>query len=143
MRQAARGHEEIRSALPDVPVSVDTFRSEVAKMAVEECGADIVNDISGGLLDGNMIATVAALRVPYILMHMRGTPATMSAMCDYPEGVTAGVMRELSAQLTKATDAGICDIIIDPGSGLQRAWSRTMSCSGIYRFLPIHSGFLC
>jgi dihydropteroate synthase len=112
---------EIRSAVPDVPVSVDTFRSEVAKMAVEECGADIVNDISGGLLDDSMIAAVAALRVPYILMHMRGTPATMSAMCDYPEGVIAGVMRELSVRLAKATDAGICDIIIDPGLGFAKS----------------------
>ncbi len=112
--------KEIRSAVPSALVSVDTFRSEVARIAVEECGADIINDISGGMLDKQMIQTVASLRVPYIIMHMRGTPATMSGLCDYPEGVTAGVVKELSVSVSKAEEAGICDMIIDPGLGFAK-----------------------
>ena len=112
--------KEIRSAVPSALVSVDTFRSEVARIAVEECGADIINDISGGMLDKLMIQTVASLRVPYIIMHMRGTPATMSGLCDYPEGVTAGVVKELSVSVSKAVEAGICDMIIDPGLGFAK-----------------------
>ena len=67
----------LRDEYPDLPVSVDTFRSEVARMAVEEYGAAIINDISGGALDPAMYRTVAALQVPYIIMHMKGDPQTM------------------------------------------------------------------
>ncbi|MDE5687253.1 MAG: dihydropteroate synthase [Paramuribaculum sp.] len=112
--------KEIRAAAPEAIVSVDTFRADVAKMSIEELGADIINDISGGLLDKNMIATVAELKVPYILMHMRGTPATMQQMCDYPHGVTAGVIKELSERIDAAAGAGICDIIVDPGFGFAK-----------------------
>lgn len=112
--------KEIRAAAPEAIVSVDTFRADVAKMSIEELGADIINDISGGLLDKNMIGTVAELKVPYILMHMRGTPATMQQMCDYPHGVTAGVIKELSERIDAAAGAGICDIIVDPGFGFAK-----------------------
>lgn len=72
----------IRSVCPHIPLSVDTFRADVARMCVEECGADIINDISGGQLDRNMFRTIAHLKVPYILMHMRGTPADMQQFTD-------------------------------------------------------------
>ena len=75
----------LRSVAPDIPVSVDTFRSSVAAAAVEEMGADIINDISAGDLDPDMFDTVARLEVPYIAMHMRGTPSTMQTLTDYPE----------------------------------------------------------
>src|SRR5690554_527330 len=72
----------IRKAFPEVLLSIDTFRSEVAEVAVEN-GADIVNDISGGTLDANMLPVVGRLHVPYICMHMRGTPDTMSQLTNY------------------------------------------------------------
>ncbi len=75
----------LRDEYPDLPVSVDTFRSEVARMAVEEYGAAIINDISGGALDPEMYRTVAALQVPYILMHMKGDPQTMQSLTDYSD----------------------------------------------------------
>ncbi len=110
----------VRSAVgPLVPVSVDTFRAEVAEKAVGEWGADIVNDISGGKLDERMFDVVAQLGCPYILMHMRGTPATMQTMCDYDD-VTAGVIAELSAQLCRLEELGVADIIVDPGFGFSK-----------------------
>ena len=77
---------------PDVPVSVDTFRSAIARRAVEEYGAAMINDISGGSLDEQMYATVATLGVPYVLMHMRGTPRTMQQFTDYDDVVEAVMM---------------------------------------------------
>ncbi len=112
--------KKVRGVSDDIIVSVDTFRSEVARVAVKDFGADIVNDISGGLLDKDMIPTVAQLKVPYILMHMRGNPQTMQQHCDYPTGVTAGVIKELSDRVSQAALAGICDIIIDPGFGFSK-----------------------
>jgi dihydropteroate synthase len=73
----------IRKISPDIPVSVDTFRADIASEAIEKWDADIINDISMGQIDSEMFPTVARLRVPYILMHMRGTPATMQQHTDY------------------------------------------------------------
>lgn len=121
MARLRTGMKAIRSISQDIPVSVDTFRASVARVAIEELGADMINDISGGLLDPDMFQTVADLKVPYILMHMRGTPATMQQMTDYPEGnVTAGVMQELSRRMEQLVQLGVCDIIIDPGFGFSK-----------------------
>lgn len=114
-----RGIEIVRRLAPDIPVSVDTFRASVARRAVEEMGCDIVNDISGGTLDNRMPATVADLHCPYILMHMRGTPATMQQLTDYRD-VTADVMAELGERLAALAHAGVSDIIIDPGFGFAK-----------------------
>ena len=114
-----RGMDVLRSIDPDIPVSVDTFRANVAHTAVAELGCDIVNDISGGLLDPEMTDVVAALRCPYILMHMRGTPATMQQLTDYRD-VTADVMAELGERLAALAHAGVSDIIIDPGFGFAK-----------------------
>lgn len=111
---------QVRGVSDTILVSVDTFRSRVAESAVVEYGVDIINDISGGLLDADMIPTVARLKVPYVLMHLRGTPSTMQAMCDYPDGVTAGVIKELSERINEAALAGIADIIVDPGFGFAK-----------------------
>lgn len=115
----AVGVEAVRSVSADIPLSVDTFRASVARSAVER-GADIVNDISGGDLDPEMMPTVASLHVPYIMMHMRGTPATMQSMCDYPEGVVTEVVADLSRKIERFRLAGVADIIADPGLGFAK-----------------------
>lgn len=117
--RVAVGFEAVRSVSADIPLSVDTFRASVARSAVER-GADIVNDISGGDLDPEMMPTVASLHVPYIMMHMRGTPATMQSMCDYPEGVVAEVVADLSRKIERFRLAGVADIIADPGLGFAK-----------------------
>lgn len=119
MQRLEMGMNILRMKNISCPISVDTFRAEVAKYAVETLGADIINDISAGLLDDEMIATIAQLKVPYIAMHMRGTPSTMNDCCDY-NNITADVIGELSKQINKCTLAGINDIIIDPGFGFAK-----------------------
>lgn len=113
------GLKIIAEEAPDMIVSVDTFRADVARRCVEECGAHIINDISGGDLDSDMFATVASLHVPYILMHMRGTPVTMTRLTDY-ECVTADVIKDLQAKACKLRLLGVNDIIIDPGFGFSK-----------------------
>lgn len=120
LRRLERALETVRSVSADIPVSVDTFRSGVARRCVKELGADIINDISGGTLDPAMFETVAELKVPYILMHLRGTPATMQSLCDYPQGVTAGVITELAPRLERLSLLGVADVIIDPGFGFAK-----------------------
>ena len=119
MARLEMGMEILQKKSVAAPISVDTFRAEVAKYAVEALGADIINDISAGLLDEDMISTVAQLKVPYIAMHMRGNPSTMSQLTDY-NNVTAEVMRELSERINRLTLAGVNDIIIDPGFGFAK-----------------------
>lgn len=108
----------IRREFPDVVISVDTFRGAVARAACQE-GANIINDVSGGNLDAGMISAVAELQVPYILMHMRGTPATMASHSVY-ENVTRDVIAELQVTVTKLVSQGIRDVIIDPGFGFAK-----------------------
>ena len=126
---------EIRTVSHDILVSVDTFRASVARIAIEELGADIINDISGGDLDPDMFETVASLRVPYILMHMRGTPLTMQSLTDYPQGsVTAGVISELSGKVRALHLLGVSDIIIDPGFGFAKTTGQNFT---LLRELPL------
>lgn len=120
LRRLAAGLEAVRKIDTDIPVSVDTFRADVARRCVTDLGADIINDISGGDLDPEMFATVAELRVPYILMHMRGTPATMQSLTDYPDGVTAGVIAELAPKIERLSLLGVNDVIVDPGFGFAK-----------------------
>ena len=108
----------IRSVAPDIPVSVDTFRASVARHAVA-CGADIINDISGGELDPAMFATVAELGVPYILMHMRGTPQTMQSLCDY-SNLELEITSWLADRIHRLREMGVADIIADPGFGFSK-----------------------
>ena len=109
---------ELRRRHPQVVISIDTFRSSVAERAVD-AGADIINDVSGGTLDDKMFATIARLQVPYVLMHMRGTPATMQQHTHY-NNMVADVMNELSQPLRRLTDLGVHDVIIDPGFGFAK-----------------------
>lgn len=108
----------VRKEWPDAVISIDTFRASVARRCVE-AGADIINDISGGSLDDAMLDTVAELKVPYILMHMRGTPATMSALNHYDD-IVADVITELAYAIRKLRERGVCDIIVDPGFGFAK-----------------------
>ncbi|GHC55702.1 dihydropteroate synthase [Ulvibacter litoralis] len=110
--------EAILNEFPEALISIDTFRSEVAKQAVE-AGAALVNDISAGTIDPTMISEVAKLNVPYCMMHMRGTPQTMAALTDY-ETITKEVIFFFSEKIAEARAAGINDILIDPGFGFAK-----------------------
>jgi len=109
----------IRRELPDAILSVDTYRADVARRCVEQWGADIINDISGGTLDEAMFTTVADLRVPYVLMHMRGTPETMSGMTDY-DNVAGDVLEWMARRIDNLRQMGVADIIADPGFGFAK-----------------------
>lgn len=109
----------IMKDFPEAIVSVDTFRAEVARCCVEEFGVAIINDISGGDLDKDMFRTVAELHVPYILMHMRGTPQTMQQNTNYVN-LTADIMTDLSAKVERLRMMGVHDIILDPGFGFSK-----------------------
>jgi len=110
--------EIVLKNFPEALISIDTFRSEVAKKAIES-GAALVNDISAGKLDEAMFSTVAQLQVPYVMMHMRGTPQTMKNLTDY-ENVTLEVLHYFSERIATARQVGIHDIIADPGFGFAK-----------------------
>lgn len=108
----------LRDSFPDIILSIDTFRSKVAHGCLLH-GAAIINDISAGNLDQEMLATVASYRVPYIMMHMKGTPATMGMQTDYDNLLTE-ILYYFSERIAAAREAGIQDIIIDPGFGFAK-----------------------
>ncbi len=110
--------EAIIKEFPQALISVDTFRSKVAEAAVLE-GASIINDISAGDLDVNMIETVARLKVPYIVMHMKGTPQTMKGLAQY-DNIVTDVMKYLLNKIEQLKKAGIVDYILDPGFGFAK-----------------------
>lgn len=116
MERLRRGLRVVRREFPDVPVSVDTFRASVARMAVEEEGADIVNDISGGDMDRQMFRTVARLHVPYVLMHMQGVPRSMQQAPHY-DNVRREVMVHLAERVDLLHQMGVADVVVDPGFG--------------------------
>ena len=110
--------KELVATFPNIILSVDTFRANVAKAAVEN-GVAIVNDISASLLDDKMLETVAELKVPYIMMHMRGNPQTMSDLTDYDD-IVKEMISYFSERISKARSFGISDIVIDPGFGFAK-----------------------
>jgi dihydropteroate synthase len=103
---------------PETLISIDTFRSEVAKVCIEN-GAAIINDISAGNLDDKMMETIAKYNVPYIMMHLRGTPQTMQSMTNY-ENIVKEILFYFSERIAKARSFGINDLIIDPGFGFAK-----------------------
>ncbi|MEE0522046.1 MAG: dihydropteroate synthase [Bacteroidaceae bacterium] len=119
MRRLREGMKIVKELAPDMPASVDTFRANVAKMCVEELGVGIINDISGGELDKDMFKTVAKLGVPYILMHMKGTPQTMQQAPHYDD-LMKEVMMYFAEKVQKLRDLGQKDIILDPGYGFAK-----------------------
>jgi dihydropteroate synthase len=110
--------EEIRKEFPDSVISVDTFRSQVLK-AAHEAGADICNDVSGGNLDEQMFETVGQLKIPYILMHMKGNPQTMKGLTEYDDLVLE-MIEYFKDKIDRLNEMGIYDIIIDPGFGFAK-----------------------
>ena len=121
-------------------LSVDTFRASVARHCVEELGVDIINDISGGDLDPLMHSTVAQLQVPYVVMHMRGTPATMQQFTNYDGDVAAVVLEELARKVDALHQCGINDVIADPGFGFAKTVEqnyRIMSQLEVFHALDV------
>ena len=134
----------ISQEFPNAILSVDTFRSEVAKQAILN-GAHIINDISGGDFDDMMFETVAALKVPYILMHIQGNPQTMQKEPIY-ENVVIDVFKSLQKRIIKLRKAGVIDIIIDPGFGFGKSVAQNFQLlNNLEHFLqldcPIMVGF--
>ncbi len=110
--------EAIHQKFPEIIVSVDTYYSTVAKKCIY-AGASIVNDISSGTMDKEMLSTIAALQVPFVAMHMKGTPQTMQQQADY-ENVTREVLDFFIRKKDECKTAGIADVIIDPGFGFAK-----------------------
>lgn len=108
---------------PQVPVSVDTFRADIARRCAEEYGVAMINDISGGELDAQMFSTVADLHIPYIMMHMRGTPQTMQQHCDYTD-LMEEIMRYFARKVEQLRLLGVNDIILDPGFGFSKTLAQ-------------------
>ena len=110
----------IRNLDASVCISVDTFRSEIAKRAVTEFNVNIINDISGGELDSEMFETIAALHVPYIMMHIKGTPQNMQINPTY-ENLIKEIMQYFSEKLTKLKRMGVNDVVLDLGFGFGKS----------------------
>ncbi len=144
MRRLRHGLGILYDECPDAIVSVDTFRADVAQMCVEEYGVDIINDISGGDFDKGMFDMVAALKVPYILMHIQGTIQTMQQHPHY-EDVAKEVCGYFAKRVQKLRDRGVKDIILDPGFGFGKTVEqnyelmRQLDKLKIFR-LPLLSG---
>ncbi len=121
---------------PVILLSIDTFRSEVAKQAIEN-GAALINDISAGQLDEKMLETVAKLQVPYIMMHMKGTPKTMQSLANYDD-----LLKEMnfyfSERVAKARSFGLNDIIIDPGFGFAKTLEQNYELLQNLELLQFH-----
>ena len=120
-QRVQRGLQAVRSVSKGVAVSVDTFRAEVAERAIKEFGDVIINDISAGELSPRMIDVVAEAGVPYVAMHMRGTPQTMQQNTSYSEGVVAEVCRYFEHRVEYLLGRGVKDIILDPGFGFAKS----------------------
>jgi dihydropteroate synthase len=117
-----RQHPDIQN----IPISIDTTKASVARSAIA-AGADIINDVSGGQFDENMFETVARLGVPYVMMHMRGTPATMLQMTDYDD-VVGEILAFFETQIDRAVQSGIdrAKIILDPGIGFAKQYQQSI-----------------
>ena len=116
MKRLREGLAVLRKEAPQAIVSVDTFRADVAKMCIEQFGVAIVNDISGGELDSEMFSTISRARIPYIIMHMQGTPQNMQQAPQY-ENVLKEIMLYFAGKVRKLHEMNVNDIILDPGFG--------------------------
>ncbi|VXB99268.1 Dihydropteroate synthase [Flavobacterium sp. 9AF] len=128
----------ILSKFPEILLSIDTFRSKVAKQAILH-GASLINDISAGLLDDKMLETVASLQVPYVMMHMKGTPKTMQGFAHY-ENICKEMMFYFSERMEKARQLNINDLIIDPGFGFAKTLDQNyeiMKYLNYFHFLEL------
>ncbi len=131
--RVGRAMKVIRRVCPEMVVSIDTFRAEVVRRIVSEWGDCIVNDISAGELDPEMITTVGRLGLPYVAMHMRGTPTTMQSMTDYSD-IVEEVRTYFVQKLSELRAAGIEDIVIDPGFGFAKTLEQNYQLmNGLHR----------
>lgn len=128
--------KEIRGNFPQSIISVDTFYSKVAQVAIEELGANIINDVSGGQIDGKMFETIAHLNVPYILMHMRGTPQTMQQLTSY-DNFIGDIMYYFSEKVALLNQLGVNDIIIDPGFGFSKTIDQNYKLMANLKYFDI------
>ena len=119
IRRVSNGLEVILKKYPDVAISVDTFRSGVARHVVNNYGIAMINDVSGGTLDDLMFETIAELKVAYVLMHMRGTPQTMQRNLTY-EDVVSEILHFLAKRLARLHLLGVTDVVVDPGFGFAK-----------------------
>ena len=132
VKRVVRAISAIQKAFPELPVSVDTFRAAVGTAGVE-AGACMINDISGGALDGLMYETVARLQVPYILMHMRGTPQTMTTLNQYNDLIKE-IIDYFAPRLNQLRLLGVKDIVVDPGFGFAKNIQQNYS---LLRDMPL------
>lgn len=126
----------IRKKFPDAILSVDTFYADVAKEAVEEYGVNMINDISGGQIDDRMFGVVAQLNVPYILMHMRGTPQTMQQLTHY-DNFIQDILYYFSERKAKLNQLGVNDVILDPGFGFSKTVSQNYELMAYLKYFHI------
>ena len=132
----------IRKELPNTILSIDTFRSELVRRVVAEFGVCIVNDISGGTLDDRMFKTIAELQVPYIMMHIKGTPQTMQSQTDYKD-LMGELLEFFKDRVKQLNDLGAKDIIIDPGFGFAKTLEQNYQIMGqLEAFKAIESPLL-
>lgn len=129
-QRVERGLKCIRDISEDIAISVDTFRSEVVERAVALVGDIIVNDISAGEADTRMVDVVAHHKLPYIAMHMRGTPQTMQSMTQYEEGICESVCRYFTQRVEYLRQRGVNDIILDPGFGFAKSVEQNFELLG-------------
>ena len=119
MNRLRMGLAVVKEVAAHLPVSIDTFRADVARMCVEEYGADMINDISGGEMDANMFNTMASLNVPYIMMHMKGTPQDMQSHVNY-QNLRVEVLQYFARKIEQLNSLGMNDVIVDPGFGFAK-----------------------
>lgn len=137
IRRIARAMKVIRRVAPSTAVSIDSFRAEVIRRTVEEFGNCIVNDISAGELDPTMVETVAELRLPYVAMHMRGTPTTMQKMTSYSD-VVEDVRKYFLRKIEQLREAGIEDIVVDAGFGFAKSLDQNYELiRGLHRLTDL------
>ena len=129
-QRVERGLKCIRDISEDIAISVDTFRSGVVERAVALVGDIIVNDISAGEADARMVDVVAHHKLPYIAMHMRGTPQTMQSMTQYEEGICESVCRYFTQRVEYLRQRGVNDIILDPGFGFAKSVEQNFELLG-------------
>ncbi len=136
-RRVARALEQVRRLAPDLPVSVDTFRAEVVERLVAEFGPVVVNDISGGVLDPRLVEVAARHELPYVAMHMRGTPQTMQQFTDYGD-VTAEVVEWFRGRIEELRARGVRHLILDPGFGFAKTTAQNFELlAGLHRLVEL------
>ena len=128
------GLQAVRAVSTDIAISVDTFRAEVAQRAIEEFGEVIINDISAGELSPDMVDVVAEAGVPYVAMHMKGSPQTMQQLTTYNEDITSAVCRYFDQRVEYMLSRGVKQIILDPGFGFAKSVEQNYQLlSGLHR----------